>query len=180
MKTRVMAVALLCVAGLSGAAQAEVVAWDAGWNFQGGLTDYNWTFDWNAPQWNASELYGSLESSSSWCDLTLSAPASLTIVKQVTNYSTFEWTDYHIVISGDGVTLVESSVTSDRFQTIVISGNTMDFYTPQSVPIGDTVTLQFDLLIPTGDFSFDILQTPTPEPASALLLLVGGLLLRRR
>jgi hypothetical protein len=103
------------------------------------------------------------------------------ITKQIDNDSGFAWTDYHIQISGQGVTYVPGSATSDRFSTVVENGNNIDFFSPLIVPVNDSVTLGFDIQVPSGIFSFSISQTPTPEPATMGLLGLGALgLLRKR
>jgi hypothetical protein len=110
---------------------------------------------------------------------------SLHIVKSILNDSTFEWTDYHVVVTGSaGVSYIPGSAASDRFQVIVPTiepgSATLDFYAPLSVPIGDTVTIAFDVILPAGMFSLNIDQRPTPEPFTMLLMSMGGMVLLRR
>jgi hypothetical protein len=102
------------------------------------------------------------------------------ITKQINNDTGFAWTDYHLQISGQGAAYVPGSATSDRFSTIVENGNNIDFFSPLIVPVNDSVTLGFDIKVPSGTFSFSISQTPTPEPATIGLLGLGALTIIRR
>jgi hypothetical protein len=107
--------------------------------------------------------------------------APLNVVKTITNNSTFEWTGYRVEISGTpGVQYVAGSAFSDTFTTIVENGNIIEFFEPNSVPIGNDVVIGFDIDIPAGSFQFEIAQMPIPEPAALVLVASGLLLLRRR
>jgi hypothetical protein len=102
------------------------------------------------------------------------------ISKQINNNSGFTWTDYHIQISGQGSVYIPGSATSDRFSTIAENGNNIDFFSPLTVPVNDSVTLGFDIQVASGIFSFSISQMPTPEPATICLLGLGALTMIRR
>jgi hypothetical protein len=102
------------------------------------------------------------------------------ITKQINNDSGFTWTDYHIQIAGQGIAYVPGSATSDRFSTIVENGNNIDFFSPASVPVNDSVTIGFDIQVPSGQFGFSISQMPTPEPATVGLLALGSFALSRK
>jgi len=184
-KTRaVLIVAALAAAiGAVGQAPAGVVSWQAWWMDQSPIGDWNWSFNYETLVWDINEQYiGTYgDGSASRTLIETDSDPIIHVIKNVSNNSTFEWTDYHVEITGSaGVSYVPGSAASDRFLTIVENGNQIDFFAPNSVPIGDSVTIEFDIMIPEGNFSFDIHQMPTPEPASALLLGLGMLVLRRR
>ena len=170
-------------------ANAAITDWHAAWVDNSPFNMANTGWNWNAagPQWTVWEDYVApvSDTSISNCWGTADSDPTIHIVKEVTNGSTFVWTDYHIAITGSAdVYYIAGSATSDRFQTKVESPAgtpwMIDFYVPNPVAIGDTVTFTFDIHIPAGNFQFNIDQYPTPEPASAMLLGLGALLLRRR
>ena len=165
--------------------QAGITQWDPRWDDASCLDPDNsgWSYDLVEPSWTIWEEYDATvpDSAVVGCGGEANADPVMRIDKTVTNGSTFVWTDYHIVISGEGVSLVSGSATSDTFGTIVETGNVIDYYAPQSVPIGASVNVAFDIQIPEGMFDFTITQTPTPEPASlSLLAITAATLLRRR
>jgi len=168
----------------AGVAQAGIITFQPQWQDASALNLGNsgWSFDTEVPYWAVVEEYvapGS-DTVALGASGTTDSDPSLHISKTITNNSTFVWTDYHIVISGQGVSYVSGSASSDKFGTIVEGVNSIDFYAPQLVPIGQSVTVAFDVQIPEGMFSFGIDQTPTPEPATLGMLAMGGLALIRR
>jgi hypothetical protein len=172
---------------LCASANAGVTNWSAQWvdssplDLSNGGTGWQWNP--TTLEWNIWEAYIASDPDTATAAVNGEAELDPTIhiVKQVTNGSTFDWTDYHIVVTGSpGVSYVAHSATSDKFGTINESGNVIDFFAPQTVLMGQTVTFSLDIQIPEGLFSFNIDQTPTPEPSSMLLLGVTGLLIRRR
>ena len=170
----------------AGGAQAGIIDWNPEWTDSTplDLDNSGWlAFDYDTNTWTVWENYVAGESD--WAAVSCvggtDSDPLIHVVKTVTNDSTFVWTDYHIEISGsEGVSYVSGSATSDVFNTIIESGGTIDFYAPNSVPIGGDVTFEFDIIIPAGGFSFDISQTPTPEPGTIVLLSLGALALIRR
>lgn len=164
-----------------GSAHADITTWDAWWIDDTPIGDFNWSFDWNTDTWDVWELYsaGGMYSSTTGCSGTADAVSIIHIVKTITNDSLFEWTDYHLEVSGTGVSYVAGSATSDTFGTITENGNIVDFFQPNSVPIGNDVTIAFDISVPAV-FEFTLTQMPTPEPASLLLLGLAAACLRRR
>lgn len=179
-----LAILALVVFGVA-AASAGVTEWSAWWvdNSPLDLEHSGWSFDWGTETWNVWERYVApeIDESITGCGGQADVDPLISIVKTITNDSTFEWTDYHVAVTGSaGVSYVPGSATSNVFGTIVENGNMIDFFAPNSVPIGGSVTIAFDVQVPAGGFTFDISQTPTPEPASALLFGLGALLLRRR
>ena len=176
--------ALVCVLVIASQGNAGIVQWAHSWE-QSEALDQSlscWAFDPSKPMWAVGEYYVADSPRSAAVALTGFADVdpTLHILKAIYNGSTFEWTDYHVEIGGTGVSYVPGSAKSDTFGTIVQNGNTIDFYAPNSVPIGKVVVIEFDVQIPPGMFSFSITQTPSPEPASLGLLALGGLAMLRR
>jgi hypothetical protein len=168
-------------------AQAGVTSWDAWWidsspyDLQTSYWNYNTTTD----TWRVWEDYTvpDVDTGATGCAGTADVDPIIHIVKSITNGSSFDWYGYHVGVTGTaGVGLVAGSATSNVFGTIIEGPGTIDFYAPLSLPIGYTVTISFDILVPAGAFGFDISQTPSPipEPATGLLLGLAGLLIRRR
>jgi len=173
------------ILAISAAAGAAITTWEAWWVDAAPLdTDLSgWQFDWDTNTWTVWEEYTAphLATARAACHVVADGEPIIHVSKTVHNNSTFVWTDYHVVVAGADVGYVPGSATSDVFQTIEETGNVIDFYAPDEVPICTEVTIEFDIQIPTGDFTFDISQTPTPEPGALALLTIGALgLLRRR
>ena len=175
------------VLGLGAGAQAGVVSWDAEWIDASPLDMAQTGWMWENPQetWIVWERYISDTTDSSLAHVWGEADVDpiIHVQKTVTNDSTFVWTDFHVEITGSlGVSYVPGSATSDKFLTVVETlPGTIDFYAPQEVAIGDTVTIDFDIEIPAGLFDFNVWQMPTPEPTTAAMLLgLGALTCVRR
>lgn len=184
MKKSIVALLVVALAGVA-TASAGISNWQAIWldNSPYDMNATGWTWNSQALTWTQWESYVAPGQDLAIAQATAFADVDpiIHITKTVTNGSTFAWTDYHIGVSGSaGVGYIAGSATSNVFGTIVENGNNIDFYAPNVVPIGGTVTFAFDVLIPAGPFSFDISQLPTPEPASFALLGLGALLIRRR
>jgi hypothetical protein len=189
--TRVLLVAIAAAFGAAGVAHAAIHDWNAYWvdssPFNLANTYWDFTGDGttgNPYVWDVTEDYiaPTLDQSISWCDGTADADPTIEVRKAIKNDSTFEWTDYHVVIWGSpGVSYVPGSATSDTFGTIVESpGGVIDFYAPATVPIGGVLRISFDIVIPPSAFWFDISQMPTPEPSALALLGFGALAVLRR
>jgi hypothetical protein len=179
--------AALAILVCASAAQAGVTQWSAWWidNSPMDMSATGWSFNWGTETWNVWERYiaPDVDSSITGCSGFADVDPIIHIVKSITNGSTFDWYGYHVGVTGTaGVSLVAGSATSNVFGTIIYGPGTIDFAAPLSLPIGYTVTIAFDILVPAGAFGFDISQTPSeiPEPAAGLLLALAGVLIRRR
>jgi hypothetical protein len=112
----------------------------------------------------------------------LNAEAHSTFNVQITttNESDFTWTGYVLSLDPEGeATFVEDTASSTKFNTVLYQDAwTLEFEAPQAVSIGEVVTLEFDISIPDGhSYTFELTQTPIPEPATFILLGFGGALL---
>ena len=183
---KVLAAAAIVVMVLGANAQAGMINWSAEWTDSSPLNLDNCEVDLVGETLLITEDYvaAAVDSYSLQCSGEASTDPVIHVVKTVTNNSTFVWTDYHVEITGSqGVYYDPNSATSDVFGTIVENGWQIDFYAPNSVPIGNDVTLEFDIVVPEGEFTFDIDQTPTPEPVTLTVLGLGTVVLlkfRRR
>lgn len=190
MHVSLLAVIAVGTFGLA-AASAGVNNWEACWVDAGPLSvaQSDWTLDPIAGSWDIRENYVSPTVGTAtvglngWVTSPLRDGYTISVSKTVTNNSSFDWAGYEVVVSGTpGVALIESSVTSTVFTDITVVGDTITLGSPGTVGIGEQFTVAFDIAVPDGQFTFDIAQTPmpVPEPATALVLALGGLVLRRR
>jgi hypothetical protein len=176
---------LAIVLATSSVAQAGITGWTSSWTDNTALDPATSGWQWSPPTlvWNVWENYVAPGSKNVAFGASGEATVdpNIHITKTVTNGSTFDWTSYQIVVSGSaGVSYVPGSASSDKFGTIGEVGNTITFSAPLTVLQGQSVTLNFDVNVPAGFFSFGIQQTPLPEPASLTLLGLAAAFLRRR
>jgi hypothetical protein len=114
-------------------------------------------------------------------------------LKDATNHTTFDWTDFHwdfLPDPGTSITIVENSIASDRFSDFMLMNNPdgsasvwflTDFGAGDTpVLFGETVRMNVRVRV-IGEGSFDVVQTPTPEPSSLMMIALLALpALRRR
>jgi hypothetical protein len=112
----------------------------------------------------------------------------LTLIHEIDNETGYAWTDYHVEVtmskafSIDNVTVANAGWTSVTTGPIQVGSDwigKIDYYAGDAVaPLG---TLDFAYRMTfTGSANFAEQLTPTPEPATLSLLILGGLALVRR
>ncbi len=118
------------------------------------------------------------------------------IIERITNSSTTTWTAYTVTVVPDSNSTVSNlaalfpgppdfGVTSSNFTTASTTGNSLTFSGGAVTP-GQTVVLDFAYDISLinnsfpGNFSYAIVNSPTPEPTTLGVLSVAALLLVKR
>lgn len=113
----------------------------------------------------------------------------ITLHKEVENDTDFFWSAFQIDLEpnpGSTISLVAAAPSVD-FRRVTIDDNGDGTWTmlwemlagDPGVPIGDTTAFDFHFNL-GGDLSFNITETPIPEPAAAVLIAAGFLLFFRR
>ena len=122
------------------------------------------------------------------CDLN----TEIHLTKEVTNNTNDIWTSYILTLgeiggngSGSDGSLAEfvldPTPTSTVFQNVsLLDSHQIIFIAPNPVLVGQTVTFDFSILIPSNNINFSLNQTPVPEPLTIVLLGLGGLCIRKR
>ncbi len=148
---------------------------------------YEWDFDYDpsAPTLSMEELIYDVSPDPIIISGETDEDPTFTIVKTITNTSCIEWTSYILTLTGDGgATFVEGSAGAGggKLQTVEhVDSQTIVFSGLDTVSIGQLLSLQFDINVPTcGPFDFTLTQSAVPEPATIALLSLGSLAMFRR
>ena len=146
---------------------------------------HDWDFDYSGPILTLSEVISAAGPDEVLIGGETDSDPIFTVIKTIENDSGVTWTGYTLSLSGSGLpTFVEGTAGAAGGKLSVV-----DYVHPAAIsfsgdnPVydGETLALQFDVLVPTtGLFDFTLTQHPVPEPATIGLLSLGSLMLYRK
>ncbi|MHC5083603.1 MAG: PEP-CTERM sorting domain-containing protein [Planctomycetota bacterium] len=171
--------AFLCVCMIS---QAGIIVDTFDCTFPDDPTQDNhaWNYDYETDTLTLAENYTHTGSDSVNMAVETDEDPLVHIVKTVTNSNGHDWTSYTLTLNDatPGVSFVDSAF-SDVFTSAALVGNVITF-SGETVAIGETVNLEFDILIAdAGSFGWCVTQQAIPEPATLVMLGLGALSLLR-
>lgn len=104
------------------------------------------------------------------------------VEKSILNDSGIHWTGYTLTLDGGSGAEFTNTATSTDFDPPTVTPLEIAYSGGTGVADGETVVLEFDIMVPglTPSFSFTLTQNPVPEPAMVVLLGAGSVLVFRR
>ena len=175
---------LLVVAIIATPLWGGVVTLDLAFPDDPEVAEHEWLFDYDSSVLSLTEVYKLDAKDRVIFTGTTDSDPMIHISKEITNDNAVAWTSYELSLDESGDAVFDYTVTpTSNWYTVVDTSDTMNltFSAPVAVPVGETVTLDFDINIPTtGGFGFTMTQMAIPEPTTICLLGLGGLALLRK
>ena len=148
------------------------------------VAEHEWSFDYDSHVLSLTEVYYLDVEDRVFVMGTTDSDPMVHISKTITNNNAVAWTSYELSLDASGDAVFDYTVTpTSDWYTMVDTSDTLNltFSAPLAVPVGETVTLDFDINIPTtGWFGFTLTQRAIPEPTTICLVGLGGLALLRK